>query len=178
MVIAVLALFAAVIMPNLKNQKHSQEVRQFFSAARNLMVEARERAIDDGRARKIQIDETAKKMTVEISDAATGANQPNLNPNQQQNQQVQAGQTERSIDIPDGITAESFRVGKDDSSSGEWALNFYADGHSEGGAIQFSANGADQTLIVQENGAVQVQKGDMPDISQDEWDAGGYTQRA
>lgn len=161
MVITILVLFAAVIMPNLKNQKHSQDVRQFFSATRNLMVDARERAVNDGQARLIKYDDSARKLTVETTDNQSGNTQ-----------------TERELTLPEGVTADAFRLDKADSTSSEWVLGFYADGRSEGGAVQFSADGASQVVIVKDIGSVSVQKGTMPDISQDEWDAGGFEQRA
>ena len=84
---------------------------------------------------------------------------------------------ERGLDLPEGVTADAFRVEKDDSTSSEWSIGFYADGKSESGMIQFSSEGSSQTLEISRTGGVQVVQGTMPDISDDEWDAGGYEQR-
>lgn len=159
-VITILLVFAAAIMPNLYSMKKSRETRQFFSKARDLLADARERSIADGVARHVRYEESGSRLIVERTNADSG-------------EQVE----DRTLSLPDGTTATAFRLEKNDSNSGEWSLGFYPDGHSEGGDIQFSADGEDLTLEVSSNGHVQILKGDMPDISQKEWDAGGYEQR-
>jgi prepilin-type N-terminal cleavage/methylation domain-containing protein len=47
-VVTLLALFAALIVPNVASEKAGREARQFFPKARNLMLEARGRSIVEG----------------------------------------------------------------------------------------------------------------------------------
>lgn len=162
-VITMLVLFAAAIMPNLVNQKRSREIRQFYAAARNLMSDARERARADGMTRKARYDDSSRRLIIER--VSTDANSNS------------SDSEERGLDLPEGVTADAFRVEKDDSTSSEWSIGFYADGKSESGMIQFSSEGSSQTLEISRTGGVQVVQGTMPDISDDEWDAGGYEQR-
>lgn len=160
MVITLLAVFAGAIMPSIWRMNEGQNIRGFFSQARNVMQSARERAITSGVTRKIRYDDGQHKLVVETTDAETGQTQE-----------------DRGVSLPEGVTAASFRIEKNDSNSSEWEMGFYPDGKSDGGAIQFTADGRDRTLVISPTGVVRLIDGAMPDVTQDEWDAGGFEQR-
>ena len=160
MVITILALFAAAIMPNVVQDKRSREIRQFFPAARNLMLTTRSRSIGDGITRTIRIDDSAHRVIVERTDATSGD-----------------VTEDRSLGIPSGVTTNAFRLEKDDSNAADWKIGFYADGRSEGGAVEFNADGKSISILIEPSGSVKVEDGKLPDISNQEWDAGGYEQR-
>jgi hypothetical protein len=84
---------------------------------------------------------------------------------------------ERALDLPDGVTGSAFRIEKDESTSAEWDLRFYADGKAKAGGISFSNNGRIQSVTVDQNGRVEIIDGPLPDISDEKWDAGGFEQR-
>jgi type II secretory pathway pseudopilin PulG len=159
-VITVLAVLAAAIMPNLLSERQSREARQFFSKARNLMLEARTRAIADTQTRTIRLDETAGTLIVERTDAETG----------------EASQ-DRSLALPTGVTGNSYRIGNIDSNGSEWQMRFYADGKSDGGGISFDSNGRIKSLVIDRRGAVRQVDGELPAVEEESWDAGGYEQR-
>jgi len=159
-VITVLALFAAAIMPNIVREKHSREVRQFFPQMRNLLLATRSKAIGDGVTRTVRIDDGANRVIVERTDATTG-------------DVTEDG----SLSMPSGVTTNAFRLKKDDSNAADWKVGFYADGRSEGGGVEFKADGKSISLLIEPGGAVKLQDGELPDISNQEWDAGGYEQR-
>ena len=159
-VITLLALLAAVIMPNLMNERRSREARQFFSKARNLMLETRSKSIGDQQTRTIRLDESAGQLLVERTDVETG-------------ESLQ----ERTLDLPEGVTGSSFRMESEDSNAAEWSVSFYADGKSNGGGIAFDTNGRIISLSISTRGAVTRIDGELPDTTEDVWDAGGYEQR-
>jgi len=159
-VITILAVFAAAVMPSLRGLSRSEEIRDFFAGARNIMQTAREKAIQDGVSRKVRYDEGQQKLVVEWTNKDTGSTEE-----------------DKGLTLPSGVTADAFRLEKNDSNSSEWTMGFYPDGKSDGGAIQFTADGLAKTIIVTATGAVTLQAGSMPDATQDEWDAGGFEQR-
>ena len=160
MVITVLALLAAAIMPNLLNESRSRAARQFFSKARNLMLDARSSSIRDGQTRSIKIDETGGRLFVETTDAESG--------------DAVEGQ---ALTFPEGVTGSAYRVQGEESNSAEWDIRFYSDGKARKGGISFDSNGRIISLSVDERGAVTQIDGPLPDTSEESWDAGGYEQR-
>lgn len=159
-VITILALMAAAILPNIVNEQKSREARQFFSKARNLMLDSRSRSISDGQTRSIKIDETSGRLIVETIDAETG--------------DAVEGQ---AVALPDGVTGDAYRVESEESNSSEWAIRFYADGKARKGGISFNSNGRIISLVVDERGSVTQVDGPLPEVSDESWDAGGYEQR-
>lgn len=159
-VITILALMAAAILPNIVNEQKSRKARQFFSKARNLMLDSRSRSISDGQTRAVKIDETGARLVVETTDAETG--------------DANEGQT---LALPDGVTGNAYRIEAEDSNSSEWSVKFYADGKARKGGISFSSNGRIISLVVDERGLVTQVDGPLPEVSEESWDAGGYEQR-
>lgn len=159
-VIAILVVLFAGIMPNLLNESKSREARQFFSKARNLMMDTRSRAVRDGQTRSVRIDESAGRLVVETTDPETG--------------DVAEGEV---LALPEGVTGNAYRVELQESNSAEWAIRFYGDGRARKGGISFSSNGRIISLSVDERGTVTQIDGPLPDTSEDSWDAGGYEQR-
>lgn len=158
--ITLLAIMAAIVMPNLVSESKSREARQFFSKARNLMMEARSRAVADGITRTVRIDETGGQLTME-----------QVNPEAEEQTQ------DRTLAMPEGVTANAYRIGKTDSNSSEWSISFYADGKAKGGAVTFDSNGRLYSLEVTDRGRVSVLEGALPAVEDESWDAGGFEQR-
>ncbi len=159
-VVTIIVLLAMAIMPNLLSESRSREARQFFSKARNLMMDARSRAVRDGQTRSVRIDETDGRLIVESTDSETG--------------DAVEGQT---LTLPEGVTGNAYRVELQESNSAQWAIRFYGDGRARKGGISFSSNGRIISLSVDERGTVTQIDGPLPDTSEDTWDAGGYEQR-
>jgi Tfp pilus assembly protein FimT len=164
-VITLLALFAALIIPNLASEKSGREARQFFVKARNLMLEAKTRALSDGITRTIRLDDTGGRLVVERVSAGDGLDEE------------QTTTEERALDLPDGVTGSAFRVEKDDSTSAEWDIRFFADGKARAGGVSFTSNDRVISLTVDKEGLVKQIDGPLPDATDETWDAGGFEQR-
>lgn len=159
-VITLLAIFAAAIMPNLLAERSSRDARQFFSKARNLMLQARSRAIGDAQTRTIRIDESAGRLIVERTDVETGE-----------------AVEDRTLELPEGVTGSAYQIQAVESNAAEWSVPFYADGKAQPSGISFESNGRVISIAIDSRGGIQVIDGDLPDTSEDSWDAGGYEQR-
>ncbi len=160
MVITVLAIFAALIVPNLLNESRGREARQFFSKARNLMLEARSRSIGDQQTRTVRVDESGGRLIVERID------QTSL-------ETVE----DKTLDLPEGVAGSAYRMADLESNSAEWEVRFYADGKSSGGGVTFTTNSRPISIIVDKSGAIRQVDGELPDTQDESWDAGGYEQR-
>lgn len=159
-VITVLVLLAAAIMPSLVSEKNSREARQFFAKARNLIQETRARSMGDSQTRTLRFDDSEGKLVVDRLDIETGDSV-----------------TERELELPAGVEGSAFVVEGEASNSAEWQVGFFADGLSTEGGITLTNNGRPISIVIDDRGTVRQIDGELPDTSQDVWDAGGYEQR-
>lgn len=159
-VITVLAVFAAAIMPNLLKESQSRQARQFFSKARNLMLEARSNSIRDGITRSVRFDEGGDRLVVERADPES-------------DEPTEDG----ALALPEGITGDAYQMEKLESNSSEWNIRFYSDGKAREGGITFSSEGRLISIVVDVAGSIRQVDGPIPDAQDEVWDAGGYEQR-
>jgi type II secretory pathway pseudopilin PulG len=159
-VVTLLVLLAAAIMPNLISEQNSRNARQFFAKARNLVQETRARSMGDGLTRTLRFDETSGRLVVERLDVETAETTE-----------------ERTLDLPEGVEGSAFVAHDETSNSAEWQVDFFADGKSTPGAVTFTSNGRPISLAIDDRGTVRQVDGELPDTSQDFWDAGGYEER-
>jgi prepilin-type N-terminal cleavage/methylation domain-containing protein len=159
-VITILVLLVAAVMPNLTSEKRSREARQFFAHARNLVQETRSRSMGDDQTRVLRFDESGNRLVVDRLDLETGDSVE-----------------ERALELPEGVEGSAYLIEEETSNAAEWQVAFYADGKSSKGGITLTNNGRPISIVIDEGGTVRQVDGELPDTSQDIWDAGGYEQR-
>lgn len=161
-VIAVLGLFAALIMPNLLAQRASRTARSFVAALPRLASEAREIAIAERRVTSLRFDEAQGLLQV-VVDAQQDENEDTLL---------------REARMPEGFEMTTLRLEEEDVAPGEWIMRFYPDGRSDGGGIQVGDRGRPISLLIDREGNTRLLKGPLPAAEEAQWPAGEYEQRA
>ncbi len=165
-VIAIVVLLAGIAMPNLLARRATREVTAFFVAVPDLAVFARERAQRDGRTVRIVFDDSRQVLSVETqSDAAEATDE-------------QETSSLRDLPLPEEVQATNFRSEDNAVPSGDWALVFYPDGRSDGGAIEFDDSGRIRSLNVTPDGVARTSEGPLPSVDERRWPAGEREQRA
>jgi prepilin-type N-terminal cleavage/methylation domain-containing protein len=159
-VIVLLALLAALIMPNLVAVKASRERNAFRSELRRLAVSAREDAILRSSIRVLRYEDGSNAfLTSTVSEDGTPAD------------------SGRSVALPEGVRVDSFRVGAREVAGGEWEMRFQIDGSTEGGGVELSDGAFVYSLRFAEDGTVRLLEEELPNLSDERWSAGSYEQR-
>jgi type II secretory pathway pseudopilin PulG len=160
MVIVVLALFAAMIMPNLAQQKESRERLQFRMELRRLIVSARERAITRASTQVVTYEDATGRFQAASAD-----------------ENGMPGEPFASATLPDGVTADQFRMGDRDVGDSEWEIRFHSDGSSEGAGLQLGDGQIPYSVTVDLDGTTRAFADELPQAGTRRWEAGSYEQR-
>jgi len=165
-VIAILALMAALIIPNLVAIREGQRARAWEGDLIRLPTEAR------NEARKLNVPVT---LRVDGNSLVMEHVQPPppgepFDPNADV-QQV------RRLDIPDGVQIAAGRQGQDTTDASTWQWTVYPDGSAQEGGLEFGMGGGAGShhsllLPAQASEDVRWQDGSLPDKTDDKWRAG------
>ena len=145
--------------------KESSEHRAFFNGLWQMAGEAREKAISSNRQVEMGLDSGTEEFTISRKSNATDEDQDDV--------------VLKTLSIPKGIDTGSLSQNNSDSSStADWSVTFYPDGTSSGGSLQVTDADRVRSLRIQSNGTVNIIDGELPDETNDQWDAGELEQRA
>jgi Tfp pilus assembly protein FimT len=185
LVLVFLALFAAMIVPDLAHQVAGRKVDKFYADLKNFAAEARETAISTRQTVELQATGNSVSLMAEPSIDQTSTNNPqplgwfdnNTDQLTQNNQPVTQETQIRQLTFPSGIQADSFEQGNQPCGASDFKLMFYSDGTTDGGGIELSGSGPQKALDITQDGSVTLYNGSLPDHTQDSWPAGTYLQR-
>ena len=82
------------------------------------------------------------------------------------------------VPLHPAISVSQFRSGETDMSAADWIVTFYADGTSDGGAVEVDEGGIVHSFIIgSKSGLSRWQDGAMPSSETTKWQAGEIEQR-
>ena len=157
-VITVLALMAALIMPNMVAIKRSQELRVLEAAVRRLPSEARE----ESRRRNAPVSLRVDGQSLVMEQIATGED---------------AGSDPKEIKrvtLSDDLRVEEARQGSETMDLASWKWTNYPDGSANAGSVTFQAGTATKTLRLPARGEAEWTTGAeaTPSPTEENWPAG------
>ena len=158
-VVIVLATIAAIMAPNLASSVKTNSKRSYLAAIDRMPALAKQLALTNGSTATLIIDEDGA-MSIQ--------QQLDTNDDPQTSDRVAANAL---------LSPDRFVVGTNETSETEWQIRFFPDGTSDRGGIEFDDNGNRWYLSVDGQGNGRVQAGELPDLSEDRWEAGDNVQR-
>jgi len=157
-VIIVMAMFAALTVPNIASTIESGKRRGFRQAVLSLIREARAEAVSRKQPVAMSYTDDGFELTVTTND---------------QDEVI------KSIDKVDGVDASHFTTNGDETADTSWRCSFYPDGTCDGGSFEFDEASDSQTVtIAKRDGHILLNDGQYDESTNpdQEWDAGGYVQ--
>jgi len=180
LVILIITLFAALIAPNIINEKTAEAKRESFGRVQDMFRLARVRAIQQDRTFAIAYDSGKSEFRLvrepEPQTNNTGSNVASPTPRPlSQVQSVGDYEQIETFDLPSGITATEFRSGLNDTDSGSWLLHFYPDGTADTGGVTLNQGQTPNAIQVDQYGMSTFMQGqNLQDPTQLNWPAGTY----
>lgn len=158
-VITILALAAAIVVPNLPSMVKSQQKRDFFDGLERLTFEATNIARTTGQpVRMIANEDGSFQLQQDDADAEPRAL--------------------RTVAAVDGIAATAFNSGDGSMDANSFEVVFYRDGTSSGGSVRLEEGSVTWTFRVdKKDGRGHVISGEAEDEPEDRWEAGDRIQR-
>lgn len=160
-VVLILAMFAALVVPRLVAMQKSQDYRTFVSATRSAFGYAREMAIESKTEYRLKVNESQRQVEL-VRGVDQGSEQ----------------QADRTVSMPEGVTVSKVRLDGTDTSTDTWEVIFYPDGTSSRAGVEFSSDGRQIALQVDDvTGRAKFIDGELPDETDTKWQAGEREQR-
>lgn len=154
-VVLLIAMFAALVMPNLIALQHSREIRSFYTDVVRFVRSAREMAIARNQTLELRV---GQGDSFEIVVPAT--------------EEAEA-QVLETKELPQELRFGSFRLDGQESTAETWSVRFYFDGAAQSAMAEILEGNASRTLRIGSRDArVDLLQGNMPDEEPDEWEAG------
>ncbi|MCC7434961.1 MAG: prepilin-type N-terminal cleavage/methylation domain-containing protein [Methanoregulaceae archaeon] len=161
-IVVILAMIAAITYPSLASVVKSQRIRSYLQDVERLTTDARGIAVQTG-------------QTVSLASDGEGSFQIRASSEDDSGE----GQVFEQIAPVQGISATSFRLGADDIGADEWEIRFYEDGTADPGGVLLTEASSTWALVIEpKTGRGRVQRGELPDTTLTEWEAGDYVRRS
>lgn len=174
-VVIILVVTTALILPGIGRMKSQRKQRDFVPAIRRIFNLARSVAIEEGSTSYLIWDSSANQVVLKrrktTSETSSATNAPTTGTNSADDVTI------ASISITDGVEPNRFDLGDASVSEGSWQLEFYPDGTTQAGGVDFTLGGRESHAHVTKQGAVQVADGPMDDPSGNSWPAGDFERR-
>ena len=201
-VCAVLSLIASLVLPSVVSMKSNRDREEAYDAVLRLAQQGHVTAIQSGRAYVLTVDGTSVSLdraeqaemsrdgqgtsgtvgtdmtqSVRLPESLTmGGSSGNTRTD---GSLASGSETDgASVSLPPGTSVGDATLGGKASTSSDFTLHFYPDGHSEGGGFEISDGLAVRSLIIDRNGLATLAEGKLPAAAENSWEAGQYEQRA
>ena len=196
-IVVLLALFSAMVAPNLIAMRDSQQRRALYTEVADLAGTARELAISNSATMYLTVDQTSNALVLkQEDDTSTYQNTANGGAAgdtvvidghvQSTRTKTNIGtnsldhsndKTVKTLPLTSGVQFGNFQLAGSATDSGSWKLHFYADGSTDGGGFEMVDRGQTKSVVVNAHGGTQLNDGTLPDASQEKWTAGDYVHR-
>jgi type II secretory pathway pseudopilin PulG len=173
-VVTILALMAALVVPNLVAIRDGQRARAWAADVLRLPTEARNEARRAGVPVTLRVD----------GDALVMQRPPAPEPGEPADTEAEP-QEVRRLDFPEGVTLEAGRRGRDAADAATWDWVVYPDGSADSGGLEFGTGGgggsADghRTLLLPARASDEPrwQDGPLREDADERWQAGNLVTR-
>ncbi|MBX7134916.1 MAG: type II secretion system GspH family protein [Fimbriimonadaceae bacterium] len=159
-VILVVAMIAAIAMPNLASMVKSGRQRNFLQSLERMTVDAQQSAMS-----------TRSTVTLSVQNGSLVAETGTTN--------TTDGRPVARLEAVEGISIDKYRLGTEEVGDGDWQVKFYADGTSDSAGLELTdASGAQWSFLIDpKKGRGHLGQGELPVDSGDKWPAGDYVAR-
>jgi prepilin-type N-terminal cleavage/methylation domain-containing protein len=182
-VLVVLVVMVSLIAPNIFSMQSAQAQRSSYGKALDFARQAREDAIESGTTYALAYDPSKSQFLIKRqappdSSATSAGNLPPPAPRPLANvQSVSDLQDVTSLQLPEGVEANKFQAQDNSVDPSSWLVHFYPDGTSDGGGVEIARGQAIDSLQVTQDGLPTLVEGELPDASEQQWQAGTYAQK-
>jgi hypothetical protein len=158
-VLFILVLIATAVVPRVIAYQRSQNAKALEAKIARLPLEARNESAD----KQIPVTLRVNGDTIVMEELPADGSAP---------------QEVKTVDLGTDIQVDSVQLNGQPSDVGSWLWTVYPDGSCDKAAVQFAEGTAHRSLVMLADGTTQWTDGEMPDQSQDQWQAGVLQQRS
>lgn len=159
-VILILSMIAAIVLPSIAATMKSQRMRSYLNDLERLTIEASGIARQSGEIVSLVSDGEGRFQIQREVDGEEPVPVSQVTP------------------VP-GVQVVNHRLASNDMGNEEWSIRFYSDGTADAGGVQIEEPAETWALVIDpKSGRGRIQRGELPDMATDQWEAGDYVQRS
>ena len=158
-VISVLALMAALVVPNMVAIKRSQDLRDLEASLLRAPAEARNEARKTRQPVTLRVEGDALVMERGASD-----------------EEEEAEEVKRVV-FGERLRIESAQIAGEPIDVASWQWAAYPDGSADTGGLEFVEGEARKSLVLSGDRSARWVEGELPQMTEDRWPAGELEQR-
>ena len=173
-VTVIIAVLASLLVGRLHNNREGIRFQQGVQSIESAANKAKSQAIQSGQTYELTFDNSTQSLKASVVDTTTtpSATIPSTNATNT----VKKDAPSSDSALGSGWSVSEVRLA-DGTTTTELNIKFYADGTAESKSVEFHSGNAPVTLIVKQNGSIEVKRGALTDQQPQEWEAGNIEQR-
>ena len=164
-VTVIIAVLAGLLVGRLQNSRKGITFQRGIQQIESAANKAKSQAIQTGKTYELTFDESSQSFKVQTLESDE-SNSSNNGPSTNGDTSMGSGWTVYEVRLSDGTTSTDF------------SIKFFGDGSAESKSAEFHSDSAPISLIVKQNGSIEVKRGALSDEQNQEWEAGNIEQRS
>lgn len=160
-VITVLLLMAAFVVPNMLAIRRSRSILDMEAAIQRLPREAHNEAMKSHQAVALRVENNALVMERVPANEDGGSNQEL-----------------KRVSLGEEFNVTRAQNGKESIDVASWKWTTYPDGSADQGGLEFTEGSQTKSLVLPKQGDYTWQEGNLPEPTEEEWQAGEIEKRA
>ena len=164
-VTVIIVVLASIVVGRLQNERSGIQFQRGIQSIESAVNKAKSQAIQTGKTYELTFDDSTQSLKAEPFDVTQTSDKSDSTSNQS-NTSIGSGWSVYEVRKSDGTTESQV------------SIKFFADGTSEAKSVEFHSNNAPISLIVKQNGSIEVKRGPLADEVNQEWEAGNIEQRS
>lgn len=174
-VTVIIAVLASLLVGRLHNSRDGIQFQQGIQSIESAANKAKSQAIQSGQTYELTFDNSAQSLKASVFDSNTTSSA--TIPSTKTPAPAQKNASASDSSLGNGWTVSEVRL-PDGTTTTELSIKFFADGTAESKSVEFHSGNAPVTLIVKQNGSIEVKRGALTDQQPQEWEAGNIEQRS
>ena len=179
-VTAIVALLSLIVIGRLQNLGDGIQFQRAIQNIETAANKAKSQAIQTGQTYELTFDNSTQSLTAQPLSASSNSTTkaPTTKTSTTKGSTTTPNKTDQQ-DITLGTGWSVFEVRKSNGTTEtDLSIKFYADGTAETKSAELHSGNAPVSLIVKQNGSIEVKRGALSDQQNEEWEAGNIEQRS
>ena len=173
-VTVIIAVLASLLVGRLHNTREGIRFQQGIQSIESAANKAKSQAIQSGQTYELTFDNSNQSLKASVIDATTTSTATISSTKLTSTVKKETPTSDSALGT--GWTVSEVRL-PNGTTTTELSIKFYADGTAESKSVEFHSGNAPVSLIVQQNGSIEVKRGALTDQRPQEWEAGNIEQR-
>ena len=173
-VTVIIAVLAGIVIGRLQNDRNGITFQRGIQSIESAANKARNQALRTGQTYELTFDSSSQSLKAAPYDDTSSETTTKKSTSSSSTGDTNSPDT----DLGSGWSVYEIRAADGSTDETDLSIKFFADGTAESKSVELHNSNAPISLIVSQNGSIEVKRGALADAQPTEWEAGNIEQRA